>query len=111
MEEDFSDEAMLAAIRKRLMDEISRSAGGSERIVNNVYGASPFGLVERLNADSVQGAGPDINRYGGEGEDPYEYMVDIDREDKIGPEGEKIGWTKKVRRYRTLTGSPGEKKK
>ncbi len=105
MEDDFSDEAMLAAIRKRLMDEIARKGQG-EKIVNNVYGGSPYGLVERLGRDAAEGGGA------GAGEpDPYEYMVDIDREDVMNDKGEKTGWRKKVRRYRTLTGSPGEKKK
>lgn len=86
------------------MDEISRSSGSSERIVNNVYGGSPFGLVERLGQTdgAVEPGAPD----------PYEYMVDIDREDVVDPEtGEKKGWKKKVRRYRVPTGSPSEKKK
>lgn len=93
--EDITDQALLAAVRKRLMDEI---AGGrsseAERIVNNVYGAMPAGgLTERL--------------YQGEmgGEDPYEYLVDIDREDVRDPEtGEKTGWKKRVRRYRERLG-------
>jgi hypothetical protein len=100
--EDYTDEAMLQAIRRRLMDEISRTSGSSERIVNNVYGGSPFGLVERLGQEGPEPGAPD----------PYEYMVDIDREDVKDPEtGEKVGWKKKVRRYRTATGMPGEKKK
>lgn len=89
-DEDINDESLLRAIRKRLLDEIS-SGRSAERIVNNVYGSSPTGLVDRLNESYM----------GQSGEDPYEYFVDIDREDKIDPEtGEKIGWAKKVRRYR-----------
>lgn len=91
--DDTSDEALIRAIRKRLLDEIStRNAGASERIVNNVYGAGPTGLVDRLYQSQL-GQQPD-------GEDPYEYYVDIERDDKLDDEGNKIGWTKNVRRYR-----------
>lgn len=92
-EDPNSDEEMIKAIRKRLMDEIGRSSGGSERIVNNVYGSSPSGLVDRLYQDK------EVSGDAGE-DDPYEYMVDIDREDKLNEAGEKIGWNKRVHRYR-----------
>jgi hypothetical protein len=29
----------------------------------------------------------------------YNYFVDIEREDVVGPEGEKLGWKKRVKRY------------
>lgn len=101
--DDVNDKALVAAMRKRLLDEISSKRSDSSQIVNNVYGSDggmgAGGLRERLAAQDS------------EGEDPYEYMVDIDREDKLGPDGEKTGWTKKVHRYKVPTGMPGEKKK
>lgn len=99
--DDITDQALLAAIRKRLLDEISGGRNtGTERIVNNVYGSMPAGgLTERLYQGDMGG------------EDPYEYFVDIDREDVRDPEtGEKIGWKKRVRRYRDRLGDPGKKK-
>lgn len=78
-------------MRRRLLDEIKhKSSGDSERIVNNVYGSSPGsggGIFEGLRGTT-------------EHDDPNDYMVDIDREDKLDPEGHKIGWTKRVRRYK-----------
>lgn len=99
-EGQISDAALIAAIRKRLMDEISGGrASDASQIVNNVYGSSPGGggIVDRLYqsqfGDQDQGQG---------GDDPYEYYVDIDRTNKYDPEdpSRAIGWEKQVRRYR-----------
>lgn len=89
-DEEYTKE-LIAAMRKRLMDEVA-SGRGSEKIVNNVYGSSPTGLMDRLYQDH--------NSQETAGEDPYEYFVDIDRDDKLDDEGNKIGWSKSVRRYR-----------
>ncbi len=95
---DDHDKVLLSAIRKRLLDEISSGKrSDASAIVNNVYGSSPEGggLTERLHRGEMEAPGP-----GTGGEDPYEYFVDIDRDDKTDEDGHKIGWTKKVRRYR-----------
>lgn len=98
-----SDEMLIAAARKRLMDELAGGSGGgdSARIVNNVYGAGGGGqlggggMLEGMTGGGGQG-----------GEDPFDYFVDIERRDVTDPlSGEKIGWDKKVHRFR------GSKKK
>jgi len=99
-DETLSDQALIAAIRKRLLEEISGGrASDSERIVNNVYGSMPQGggLVDRLYQGQMDPQGE-----GQGGEDPYEYYVDIDRTNKYDPEdpSRTIGWEKNVRRYR-----------
>lgn len=107
MGDEIGDDALLAAIRKRLLDEISGGRrSDAERIVNNVYGSMPSGgITERLYQGDIASGGD---------EDPYQYMVDIDREDTIDPEtGKKTGWKKRVRRYRDSIprdGEPGKKK-
>jgi hypothetical protein len=90
---DLSDEAILRAVKRRLMDELSQRQAG---VVNNVYGGSGQGVGSGgyggLVQDMAQG-----------GEDPFNYFVDITREDlpDINPATKKpIGWTKKVERYR-----------
>lgn len=103
---DINDDVLLAAIRKRLLDEIGKR-GDAERIVNNVYGSMPQGggITERLYQGDIASGGE---------EDPYQYFVDIDRDDKIDEEGKKTGWTKRVKRYRQQLprseGDPGKKK-
>jgi len=90
--EDFQSQ-IEEAIRRRILDEISASR--QAQIINNVYGSS---------------AGDGVGAYGNAGRtvreamaefDPkdYNYFVDITREDVLGPEGEKMGWKKRVKRY------------
>ena len=86
------DQAIIAAVRRRLLQEIENK-GQTSSIINNVYGTG---------RDPEAGAG-DVRGMMLGGEDPFDYMVDIERRDlpDINPEtGKPMGWTKKVRRYR-----------
>ena len=93
MGDEIGDDALLAAIRKRLLDEISGGRrSDAERVVNNVYGSMPAGgITERLYQGDLASGGDD---------DPYQYMVDIDRQDTLDEEGKKTGWKKRVHPYR-----------
>lgn len=103
---DVNDHMLLAAIRKRILDDIQGTklyGGGGDKgaasIVNNVYGHQPVmpGVYDQM---AFGGGG------GGQGgEDPFDYLVDIERRDL--PEineatGKPAGWTKSVRRSRVL---------
>lgn len=88
----FEDE-LQKAIRKRILEEISQSR--QAQIINNVYGGrgdSP-GSAEAQAPRSLREAMTNF--------DPaqYNYFVDIERENVTGPEGEKLGWKKRVKRY------------
>lgn len=90
--EDFENE-LQQAIRKRILEEISQAR--QAQVINNVYGgggASP-GSAEAQVPRSLREAMTNF--------DPkdYNYFVDIEREDVVGPEGEKLGWKKRVKRY------------
>lgn len=97
-EDPLSDKALIRAARKRLLSELGpasrkeRAAASRQHVINNIYGsgggAPSGGLMEHLGGSPAAGA-----------EDPFDYMVDITRENNDK------GWTKKVHRYR------GEKKK
>jgi len=39
-------------------------------------------------------------------DDPFEYIVDITKNDIIGPNGKSRGWTKKVHRHKDLKAPP-----
>lgn len=99
--DDINDEMLVRAMRKRLLDEISRR-GEAEKIVNNVYGGPVGGgVMDQMGAES-----PD---------DDQSYFVDILRENYepgdsaqvTDPEtGEKVsrvlpkgGWGKYVHRF------------
>jgi len=91
-----TDEMLLQAIRKRLMEDIQRKEQQAA-IVNQIYGgaAGP--------ARGVMGALGGAQQ--GEGVDPgmFDYFVDITREDlpELNPEtGKPLGWKKSVHRYR-----------
>lgn len=102
---DLTDEALIRAIRKRLLEEIS-SPKEVDRIINNVYGAGPSAGQPTSGVMGQLGNTGDVP----EGEDPFDYFVDIAKrnvsEDEIDPEtgeviGQKpIGWDKNVHRYR-----------
>lgn len=84
--EDFESQ-LQEAIRARILEEIK--ANRQAQIINNVYG----GGGAQAPASSVREAMA--------GFDPkdYNYFVDITREDVMSPEGEKMGWKKRVKRY------------
>jgi len=98
----YSDDVLLQAVRKRLLGELSGKSGQSghsqmQKVINNVYGSSGApdtgsgGLVGNMGS----GAGAPVPGGAGGGDDPYSYMVDIERENNPN------GWTKRVKRYRT----------
>jgi hypothetical protein len=98
-EDPTSDSALLKAVRKRLLNEISAKQAASSVINNNVYGGSAH-----AGGSDVGGL---LGSMGGApaaaGEDPFDYLVDIERKDlPINPEtGKPEGWRKSVRRHRT----------
>lgn len=104
--EEIPDEALVQAVRKRLLDELSNRRE-TDRIVNNVYGGGVAGggLMDRLGGETAPEADPrDMS-----------YFVDILREDiKPGDSaeytdpvtGERVtkqlmggGWGKRVHRF------------
>lgn len=97
-EDELNDAALIRAARKRLLREIEGQAAkeaASQKIINNVYGGG--GVMDRLG-----GGGPPPPA-SADGEDPYDYFVDITRKDldELNPHtGKPAGWEKKVHRYR-----------
>lgn len=86
-DERYSDAAITRAIRKRLLEQAAGKGMGaapSAKFVNNVYGGG--GVQDRMGAAMPPPAGAD--------EDPFDYMVEIARENNPN------GWTKKVHRYK-----------
>lgn len=103
-DERFSQD-LSKVMRKRILAEVAAkqaraaAAGGGGSVINNVYGGHATagggggGVMDRL--------GPSMG--GGEGgEDPFDYLVDITREDlPLNPEtGKPGGWKKHVHRHR-----------
>lgn len=84
--EDYQS-ALEEAIRKRILEEISSAR--EAQIINNIYGGggssepAPRGNLQEQMFDPKD----------------YNYWVDIQRADVFDPEGQKIGWKKKVKRY------------
>lgn len=117
-DQQISDEQIVAAIRRRLLDEVSQRSGG-QSITNNVYGGSVGG-----QPSSGQGGGI-LDRFGGgqggsgvSGPEDKDYFVDILREELQpgdvvdGQEIKRPGWRKKVHRFATAKSpdDPGKKK-
>lgn len=97
-ENSVNDDMLLAAIRRRLLEEIQAGGAGSSeaaQIINNVYGSAPVGSNGIVEGMSGGGGGQP-------GGDDFEYMVDISRRDQFDPEDptRKIGWDKSVHRHR-----------
>lgn len=88
MHDQVDDAALIAAVRRRLLQEIEhrREAAG---VVNNVYGGSGGGVSGMMAPGDS--ASPD----------DQDYFVDIMREDldKDPETGKPRGWSKKVHRY------------
>ncbi len=105
-DDPLSDAALLKAVRRRLLDEVSARQAASSTINNNVYGGS-------AHAGGASDVGGLMGALGGgtggaAGEDPFDYMVDIERRNMPADEsGKSPGWTKHVRRHR----SPKDDKK
>lgn len=92
MEEDSPFEDQLQdAIRKRILEEIASKQ--QSQIVQNIYG--PGGGNGSGGSRSVQ-EGMIDPRFNPK---DYNYWVDITREDVTDPEGEKVGWKKRVKRF------------
>ena len=90
-----NDEMLVAAMRQRLLDEIQKRQE-HQAIINNVYGGGSHEKPASMGvADQLGSAG--------DGEDPYDYFVDITRKDlpEINPQtGKPMGWEKSVHRHR-----------
>ncbi len=100
-DDPLSDRALVKAMRKRILDEISaRQAAGA--VINN-YGAAPGGHEPTSGVMGMLGGGGAGGGGGSGGEDPFDYLVNIEREDlPVNPEtGKPKGWKKTVHRYRT----------
>jgi hypothetical protein len=90
MEQDFESQ-LQEAIRRRILEEIGSAR--QAQIINNVYGGGGKSDPEGQGVKSLQEAMTNFNPK------DYNYFVDIEREDVLGPEGEKLGWKKRVKRY------------
>lgn len=83
------------ALKARIMDELS--ARQQAQVVNNMYagGGSQGGSVQERMGSSA----PD-------GEDPFDYFVDIQRRAVNDKDGNPIGWDKSVHRRRAPKSKP-----
>lgn len=95
------DNALVQAVRKRLLRELeAQQAHQISNTINNNQssGGHGGGLMEAMNGGQPGGS-----------DDPFDYLVDIEKRDIPGEEGSKpVGWTKKVHRHRTKKGLAGE---
>ncbi len=91
-----SDDVLLEAVRKRILKQLEKEEG-SANVTNNMYAGG---------MDNASHTGGVMSQLGsGQGEDPFDYLVDIERDDKRDPEtGKVMGWKKKVHRYRVPKG-------
>lgn len=91
-EEDVSDEALIRAARRRLLAQIGPEAAARAAAPAPSSHDMPGGLMGELGGGGASYA---------QGDDPFAYMVDIERHN-LPPDasGKSPGWTKKVRRYR-----------
>lgn len=110
-----SDDYLIQAARRRLLRMLEKEGGDAASIVNNVYGGGGSG-GGAAGGGGGGGLGGMLEAMGGGGEDPFDYFVDIKREDlpDINPAtGKPLGWKKTVHRFRSPTtprGSYGKKK-
>lgn len=107
-DDPLSDAALLKAVRQRILGELGERHA-TPSIINNAYGGSSHaGAPDTAGVMGILGGGAG----GAGGEDPWDYSVDIRRDDNIDPvTGKKTGWNKTVRRHRTPKDSEHEKKK
>ena len=89
-ENAITEEILLQAIRKRLLEEIQ---GRRERrnVIQNIIGGGG-GMRGRVGQPPTQQQAIDPGM--------FDYYVDILKEDILGPEGKPIGWRKNVHRFR-----------
>ena len=118
-----TDDDLLQAIRKRLLEEIMAERQ-SQNVIQNIIGR---GLPSSPSSPSGQsGAGGVFQEMGYRPTpDDFEYGVDIERRDVYGPDPNwipepgseekapliKTGWEKFVKRYRTPRGQDIEQEK
>lgn len=101
-DQDINDEMLIRAMRKRLLDDISRR-GEAERVVNNIYGGGVGGggVSDQMGAempDEDQSYFVDILR---ENYDPGDSATVIDPEtgEKVSRQLPRGGWGKYVHRF------------
>lgn len=101
---DITEQALLQAIKRRILEEIKDRQRAAAPIVNNVYGnhqgagGGAGGLTGSLGYGGEQGGNPD----------DFDYMVDISRQDMqpgdidptTGQPFTREGWIKRVHRHR-----------
>lgn len=97
MDEQVTDDMLLAAIRQRILDEINRKEQQAQ-IINQIYGGKG-GESPQGQAGGVMGA---LGNASGMSPEDYNYYVDISRQDVFDPQdpSRRIGWDKKVHRYK-----------
>lgn len=104
MDQEINDNLLVSAMRKRILDEINkREQAHQASVTNNVYGGSGEGSHHKMS-----GVGDQLGQ-AHEGEDPYDYFVDITRKDlpDINPHtGKPAGWEKSVHRHRKKKMNP-----
>jgi hypothetical protein len=112
-EDPLSDTALLRAVRQRLLEQV-QAKHEAQALTNNIYNSPATG--GHAGAGGVMGelggGGGGVSPGGGNGEDPWDYMVDITRRDlpDINPHtGKPAGWEKTVRRHRTPKGHDKKK--
>lgn len=85
-------EMLELAIKKRILDEIN-SRKEAAQIINNFQGGGSVPLAsESRSPNSLQEAMFDPGN--------FDYFVDIERDDRFNEEGKRVGWDKRVKRYR-----------
>lgn len=95
MRNKVDDARLVAAMRQRILDEINRRQE-AHTLVNNIYGNNAGGPGE-----SSHGVADQLGHSTSE-QDPYDYFVDITKEDMpVDPKtGKSPGWKKGVHRHR-----------
>lgn len=83
-----NDRALIRAARERILREFARDNG----------------VQEAKHGSSYQGHGGIMEGMSAGDEDPFEYLVDIEKRDIPGDEGKPVGWTKRVHRHREKKG-------
>jgi len=95
----YNSDDVRQAVLAQILAEINTGGGGGARAVK---------AKQRARQESDDGF--DSISSGMTPED-WDYLVDIERRDVMSPEGEKIGWDKKVHRYASPKGKEPPKGK
>jgi hypothetical protein len=112
----FDDAALIRAARERVLSELAGRESRrtqAQRIINNIYGGG--GVADGLSPGALGGGNGGAGLGTSDaGEDPYDYFVNIKREDlpDINPHtGKPVGWSKEVHRFRNRRDDDGDKSK